>query len=62
MMPCVVYIVGCVMKVETFKRTTMLNMFVITAGVTIASYGELNFNTTGFLLLLGSIAAEVGHS
>ena len=36
----------------------MLNMIVITTGVSIASYGELNFNWTGMLLLLASIAAE----
>ena len=58
MMPCVVYVVACVMKVETFSRRTMLNMIVITAGVCIASYGELNFNWTGMLLLLASIACE----
>ena len=58
MMPCVVYIVACVMKVETFRGKTMANMIVITTGVTIASYGEINFNWTGMTLLLASIACE----
>ena len=56
LMPCVVYTVGCVFKVETYKKETMMNMAVIALGVGIASYGELNFNLTGFMLLMGSIA------
>lgn len=58
LMPCVVYTVGCVFKVEKYKRETMMNMLVIALGVAIASYGELNFNLTGFMLLIGSIACE----
>ena len=58
LMPCVVYTVGCIFKVEKYKKETMMNMAVIALGVGIASYGELNFNLTGFMLLMGSIACE----
>jgi len=58
LMPCVVYSVGCALKVEVFNTPTLANVLVITVGVLIASYGELNFNWTGFLLQLGSIGAE----
>mmetsp|Transcript_19782 Transcript_19782/g.49032 ORF Transcript_19782/g.49032 Transcript_19782/m.49032 type:complete len:326 (-) Transcript_19782:681-1658(-) len=58
LMPGVVYVVACVMKVESFSRRTMLNMIMITVGVCIASYGELNFNWTGMSLLLASIVCE----
>ena len=58
LMPCVVYGVGIAFKVETYKPQTLANMAMIALGVAIASYGELNFNFTGFVLLMGSIAAE----
>ena len=58
LMPCVVYTVGCAFKVEKYKKETMMNMMVIALGVGIASYGELNFNLTGFMLLMGSIVCE----
>jgi len=57
-MPCVVYAVGCILKIETPSWPTAINMGVITVGVTIASYGELNFNWTGMLLQIGAIFAE----
>lgn len=57
-MPCVVYTCGILFKLEKFKARTMMNMLVISVGVAIASYGELNFHLTGFVLLLGSIFAE----
>ena len=58
LMPCVVYLVGIIFKVEKYRKDTMINMIVIAIGVAIASYGELNFNLTGFLFLLGSLACE----
>ena len=57
-MPCLVYGVGVAFKVEHFKPDVMANMAVIALGVAIASYGELSFNMTGFLLLMGSVSAE----
>lgn len=57
-MPCVVYLVGVSFQIETFKVNTMANMVVITVGVAIASYGELNFHAFGFTLLIASILAE----
>ena len=58
LMLCVVYTVGCAFKVEKYKKKTMMNMMVIALGVGIASYGELNFNLTGFMLFMGSIVCE----
>lgn len=58
LMPCLVYGVGVAFKVEHFKPDVMANMAVIALGVAIASYGELSFNMTGFLLLMGSVSAE----
>jgi hypothetical protein len=58
LMPCVVFITACVMKVENFSWTTMSNMGFIALGVGIASYGEINFNLLGFLYLSGSVLAE----
>ena len=58
LMPCIVYVVGIAFKVEKYTAKVMTNMVVIAVGVAIASYGELNFNTTGFLLLMGSLISE----
>lgn len=52
LMPCVVYLVGIAFGVETFSPQTLANMLLITVGVVIASYGELNFDMFGFLLQL----------
>ena len=58
LMPCVVYLIGLMFRVETFNSTKMLNMTILTVGIAIASYGEVNFHAFGFLLLLLSIGAE----
>ena len=42
-MPVAVFAVGCGLGTESYSNATMLNMLVVTAGVAIASYGELNF-------------------
>jgi hypothetical protein len=43
---------------ETVKVETVLTMLTITAGVAVASYGEVLFNVTGVMYMLGSILAE----
>jgi hypothetical protein len=58
LMPGAVYSVGCVMGIEQFTYYRMLNMFVITFGVCVASYGELNFHLLGVIIQLASVCAE----
>ena len=58
LMPAVVYLVGCLFGLETFAWQRLANMLVITVGVCIASYGELNFHLFGFMLQMGAILAE----
>ena len=40
-MPATVFLVGCVLATEVYKNHTMIDMLIVTAGVMIASYGEL---------------------
>ena len=58
LMPAAVYTVGCIMGIEQFQMARLANLFVITVGVCIASYGELNFHFLGVLIQLASICAE----
>jgi drug/metabolite transporter (DMT)-like permease len=58
LMPVAVFSVGCLFGTETFKSHIFANMIVVTIGVAIASYGELNFNITGVLYQLISVISE----
>ncbi|KAK1392527.1 putative sugar phosphate/phosphate translocator [Heracleum sosnowskyi] len=58
LMPVAVYSIGVMMKKETFKSNTMLNMVSISFGVGIAAYGEAKFDTFGVLLQLGAVVVE----
>jgi hypothetical protein len=58
LMPVSVYCVGVVAGTETFSLSRYANMAVITAGVALASYGELNFNWLGVFIQLGAVAVE----
>eukprot|EP00887_Chlorella_sp_A99_P000804 scaffold5.g804.t1 len=58
MMPVAVFCVGCGFGTEKYHTGTLLNMVVISVGVGIASYGELNFVLIGVLLQLLSIGTE----
>ncbi|PRW20839.1 putative sugar phosphate phosphate translocator [Chlorella sorokiniana] len=58
LMPVAVFTVGCLFKTDKFNWSTMLNMLLVTVGVAIASYGELNFNIVGVMFQLGSIFSE----
>ncbi|KAG7667588.1 hypothetical protein Ndes2526B_g03594 [Nannochloris sp. 'desiccata'] len=58
LMPVAVFSVGCVFGTERFNMQTFLNMILVTIGVAIASFGELNFNLTGVLFQLSSITME----
>ncbi len=58
LMPVAVFSVGCVFGTERFKWPVFANMLLVTLGVAIASYGELNFNVTGVMFQLCSIVTE----
>ena len=58
LMPVSVFTVGCVFGMETYNPKTLVNMVVVTIGVIIASYGEINFVVIGVLLQLASVATE----
>lgn len=57
-MPVSVFTVGCVFGMETYNPKTLTNMVVVTIGVIIASYGEINFVVIGVVLQLLSVASE----
>lgn len=58
LMPVSVFTVGCVFGMESYNPKTLGNMVIITIGVVIASYGEINFVVIGVLLQLASVATE----
>lgn len=58
LMPVSVFTVGCLFGMETYNPKTLTNMVVVTIGVIIASYGEINFVVIGVLLQLASVATE----
>ena len=58
LMPVSVFTVGCLFGMETYSPKTLVNMVIITIGVVIASYGEINFVVIGVLLQLASVATE----
>ena len=58
LMPVAVFTVGCGMGTESYNLNTLLNMIVVTIGVAIASYGEINFVVIGVVLQLLSVMTE----
>jgi len=58
LMPVAVFGVGCVFGTESFTTNAMANMIVVTIGVAIASYGEINLVWVGVFLQLLSVATE----
>lgn len=58
LMPVAVFSVGCIFGTNNFKWNTFLNMVVVTIGVGIASFGEINFNIIGVAFQLSSIFME----
>lgn len=57
-MPMAVFLVGTLFGTEAYTGKRMANMVVVTIGVAIAAYGEINFVLTGVILQLISIAVE----
>jgi len=58
LMPAAVFFVGCLLRTETFSWSQAGNMAVITAGVAIASAGEVTLVFWGVLFQMGSIVSE----
>jgi hypothetical protein len=58
LMPVAVFSVGCVFGTEKFAWPTMLNMILVTVGVAVASFGEINFNLVGVFYQMCSIMTE----
>ena len=58
LMPVSVFTVGILFGMETYNPKTLANMIVVTIGVIIASYGEINFVVIGVLFQLASVATE----
>jgi len=57
-MPVAVFITGVAFGTDIFRRKTFLNMCVVTLGVFLASFGELNFNFMGIMFQVGFVVAE----
>lgn len=53
-----VYLVGCVMGTQTWSPAVAQTIAAITIGLTIASFGELEFDMFGFCLQVVSICLE----
>ena len=58
LMPVAVFTVGCFFGTESFSVNALCNMVIVTAGVAIASYGEINLVWVGVFLQLLSVATE----
>ncbi|KMT16790.1 hypothetical protein BVRB_2g042770 [Beta vulgaris subsp. vulgaris] len=58
LMPVIVYSIGVMLKKDTFKGDTMINMVSISIGVAIAAYGEAKFDVFGVILQLGALIFE----
>ena len=58
LMPVAVFTVGCSFGTEVFSTSTLSNMLLISLGVCVASYGEINFVLVGVMLQLLSIGTE----
>jgi len=54
----VVYLVGCAMATQTWSLAIAKTILAITVGLSIASYGELDFNLRGFLYQVVSLSLE----
>lgn len=58
LMPVTVYSVGCVFGTEKFTWGSFWNLVLVTIGVAIASFGELNFNIVGVMYQMSSLVSE----
>jgi hypothetical protein len=58
LMPAAVYTVGCFLGTEKYSVSYVGNMLIISIGVAIASYGEINFDLLGVIFQGASIVSE----
>ncbi|GAQ90366.1 Nucleotide/sugar transporter family [Klebsormidium nitens] len=58
LMPVAVFLVGVAFKVDVLRLDTLLNMAVISGGVLVASYGEIQFDVVGLVYQVGSVVSE----
>ncbi|KAL2489582.1 putative sugar phosphate/phosphate translocator [Forsythia ovata] len=58
LMPVAVYSIGILLKKDSYKNNTMLNMLAISIGVAIAAYGEAKYDSWGVFLQLGAVVFE----
>jgi len=58
LMPVSVFVVGVGCGLEQYSHAALLNMLLITVGVSVASLGVMNFQLQGFLVQLAAIACE----
>ena len=57
-MPVIMFVVGCLFATETFTLASFGIMVVITAGVAMALYGEVNFSLVGALCMFSAMFCE----
>jgi len=56
--PVTVYCVGCVIGLEKYSHARLANLGVVTLGVMISSFGEMNFHLFGFIVQIVAVLAE----
>lgn len=57
-MPLCVFVVGCCLGTERYAHSYLANMALVTAGVAIATHGELNFHLLGVVVQTSSLITE----
>lgn len=57
-MPVAVFLLGAAFGLEELSMKMMGTMSVISGGVLIASYGEVNFNWIGVVYMMGGVVGE----
>lgn len=57
-MPVAVFVIGCSIGTERFSLVTLGNMLVVSLGVAVSAYGEINFVLMGVVLQLLAICTE----
>lgn len=57
-MPVAVFLLGAAFGLEELSLQMMGTMSVISGGVLIASYGEVNFNWIGVVYMMGGVVGE----
>ncbi|GER35354.1 nucleotide-sugar transporter family protein [Striga asiatica] len=58
LMPVAVYSIGILLRKESYRPNTMLNMLAVSAGVAVAAYGEARYDSFGVLLQLAALVFE----